>query len=178
MDNPNLSCIEHMDTYYWWIPEPSGDLGWGEHCPPLPPSHICVLFTGLSCSLAISPLISCMTTPLWIVVETDSIVLLHSPLESFLPPVPISPRIPSAVLTTPVCFLFHLRSPDDHLKSLPFTFQTISLVVLLFPHPRIYLYTYTFLFPVLPPLLIHFPHRPYFSCITLLPFLARYVRSL
>jgi hypothetical protein len=43
VDNPNLSCIGHMDTYYLWIPEPSGDLGWVDYSPllPLPFAFVC-----------------------------------------------------------------------------------------------------------------------------------------
>jgi hypothetical protein len=43
VDNPNLSCIGHMDTYYLWIPELSGDLGWDDYSPllPLPFAFVC-----------------------------------------------------------------------------------------------------------------------------------------
>jgi hypothetical protein len=53
VDNPNLSCIGHMDMCYQRIPKPSGDLDGTGVLPATALSPSCAI--GISCSLNFPP---------------------------------------------------------------------------------------------------------------------------
>jgi hypothetical protein len=168
LDNPNLPYIGDMDTYHWWIPEPSGDLGWDERSPPPPRPRIRMPSMGLSRSLAISPPpISCMASPLQIVsnliVEGDSILLLRAPLKSSLSisssPFPRSYiNYPHLVLvSSPIISItsLHLLNNIPHRSFLPIPHLADTLrytrTYIPFPSPPYYLYWFTFSIMVPPP---------------------------